>query len=170
MEIATPGDRRLSFDLGDRAWLTDAGDIPCGEVYISPIEESGEGKVLVPEVYLTGNRFDDVELEFRRGRLVSSSESELLDQIRSHSDDADMLAEFGIGLNPSVKRLIGHPSVDEKCGGTVHIAIGMNHLAGGNNFSSLHLDLVFPPVRVLLDGEPLMEGRRLIPLMSQRAE
>jgi leucyl aminopeptidase (aminopeptidase T) len=41
--------------------------------------------------------------------------------------------------------------LDEKIGGSIHIAIGMNERFGGRNKSNLHLDLVVLRPEVWLD-------------------
>ncbi|MGL5634500.1 MAG: hypothetical protein ACRDDL_05515 [Sarcina sp.] len=64
-----------------------------------------------------------------------------------------VIAEFGIGLNENVKEIIGYSVLDEKCKGTVHIAIGSNKMFGGNNESSLHFDFVCVPDLIKLDDE-----------------
>lgn len=135
VKIYTKDKNLFSFSLKDREWYKDdgMGDIPCGEVYISPIEESGEGQIFVPEIIIEGRKHSDVLLVFNKGKLVKTSTPEILDHIRSAPGDCDVLAEFGIGLNPGVRELIGYAGTDEKCIGTVHIAVGMNNLSGGKN-------------------------------------
>jgi aminopeptidase len=51
---------------------------------------------------------------------------------------------------------LGIVALDEKIGGSVHIAIGMNEHFGGGNRSNLHLDLVMLNPTVTLDGSPLV--------------
>lgn len=69
-----------------------------------------------------------------------------------------MIAEFGIGLNPGATEPIGDVMLDEKIGGSVHVAIGMNERFGGRNRSNLHLDLVILRPTVWLDEMKVIEG------------
>jgi len=78
--------------------------------------------------------------------------------------NAANIAEFAIGTNDRA-RLIGSMTEDKKCWGTVHIAIGDNHVIGGTVVSELHLDglLLRPTVEldhrtVVQDGQLLVEG------------
>lgn len=162
--IHTGHNKRLTFDLGDRQWHKDdgTGDIPCGEVYIAPIEESAEGEIRIPEILLEGQKLSDVLLEFKAGKLVNCSSAELLDFIGQFPGNNDVIAEFGIGLNENVKELIGCTVIDEKCKGTAHIAIGMNSMFGGKNNAKLHMDFIFTPAKIELDGGLLMEGPNLV--------
>ena len=158
VEIHSGGGRIFSCRLKGRQWYRDdgTGAVPCGEVYISPLEESGQGQLLVPEVYIGGRKFQDVLLTFRDGKLVETSDPAILKQITAFPGDCDRLAEFGIGFNPGVTKLTGYVPTDEKMAGTVHVAVGMNNLAGGKNDSPFHLDFVVRPERVELDGKTIM--------------
>lgn len=153
----------LFFSLEDRQWHKDdgTGDIPCGEVYIAPIEESAEGEILISQVILESEKLSNVLLEFKAGKLVNCSSMELLEFTKQFPGDKDILAEFGIGLNENVQGLIGCAVIDEKCKGTAHIAIGMNDMFGGKNCSQLHMDFIFTPVKIEVDGQTLMEGSKI---------
>lgn len=154
----------LTFNLENRQWHKDdgTGDIPCGEVYIAPMEESAEGKILIQQVILGREKIYNVLLEFKAGKLVNCSSNKLLEFIKQFSGDNDIIAEFGIGLNENIKELVGCTVIDEKCIGTAHIAIGMNDMFGGKNSSQLHMDFIFEPVKIKVDGELLMEHSKIL--------
>lgn len=155
VEIHTDDNNKLTFSIENRPWHKDDGngDVPPGEVYIAPIEESGEGSILVPQLFLDGTCHKNITLTFKEGTLVESSLPELMEHVKSCPGDSDKLAEFGIGLNKNVKELIGYAAYDEKVLGTVHIAIGMNVMFGGKNSTPLHMDFILQPSKVLVDGE-----------------
>jgi leucyl aminopeptidase (aminopeptidase T) len=68
---------------------------------------------------------------------------------------ADVIAELGIGLNPSVAPR-GHVMLDEKAAGTAHVAIGRNTGPyGGVNEASIHVDCVFSAPSISADGIPV---------------
>lgn len=162
--IYTGENNTLSFNLENRQWHKDdgTGDVPCGEVYIAPIEESAEGEILIPQVILEGEKLSNVRLEFKLGKLVNCSSKELMEFIKQFPGDNDIIAEFGIGLNENIQGLIGCDVIDEKCKGTAHIAVGMNDIFGGKNSSPLHMDFIFTPVKIEVDGELLMEKGNII--------
>ena len=164
VDIVTGGNRKFSLSVKGRPWHKDdgTGSVPCGEIYLAPIEESGEGEVLVPEVFFKGNRWTDVVLVFKAGTLVETSEPGVLESIRKFPGDCDRLAELGLGLNPGVDRLIGNLWVDEKLGGSAHIAVGFNNYFGGKNESPLHLDFVFRPTSMEVDGKAIIRDGEMV--------
>lgn len=145
IEIIT-GDRySLKLDVSNRKWYVDdgCGDFPPGEVYIAPVETNSHGDLLVPTVNFKGETYKDVVMTFENGKLLKTSSKELNDFFSSLPDNFKILCEFGIGLNPQVKELIGYTPIDEKALGTYHIALGMNHFFGGENKCPFHMDFVF---------------------------
>ncbi|MGL4773209.1 MAG: aminopeptidase [Clostridium sp.] len=154
VKIISENNSELTFSLENRTWYSDHGngDFPCGEVYIAPIEESCNGSVVIPTVIFEGESYNNVEMSFENGKLISCSEEDILEYVKGAPGDSDIIGEFGIGLNPNVKNLIGYVPIDEKAIGTVHIALGMNDMFGGNNSSPLHMDFVFTPKAVEFDN------------------
>ncbi len=75
--------------------------------------------------------------------------------VEDAGEGADVIAELGIGLNPSV-RPRGHVMLDEKAAGTAHVAIGRNTGAyGGDNEAAIHVDMIFAAPEVEVDGRRL---------------
>lgn len=145
VEILTGKEYSLKLDISNREWFVDdgCGDFPPGEVYIAPIEDNSNGDLLVSIMNLKGQIYKDVLMTFKNGKLIRSSSKEVDEFFNSLPENFKILCEFGIGLNPQVKDLIGFTSIDEKALGTYHIALGMNHLFGGENNCPFHMDFVF---------------------------
>jgi aminopeptidase len=72
--------------------------------------------------------------------------------------DKDVITELGIGVNPGVVEPVGNISLDEKIGGSVHIAVGMNDRFGGKNKSNLHQDFVILKSTIWFDGKVMIEN------------
>jgi aminopeptidase len=148
----------LRLRIGGRPVFMDDQDLPRGEVYVAPHEDSAEGVVVIDLAFLSGQRLERLTLHFEQGRVVevSAPEVEKADLLReilaAAAGDADRIGEFAIGLNPNLHEPVGIAALDEKIGGSVHIALGMNEHFGGSNRSNLHLDLVMLGARVGLDG------------------
>lgn len=136
-------------------------NLPCGEVFVAPVETSGEGRAVFDLAFHAGQRIVDLQLEFRGGRVEGVEAAENAQVVRdviTHSPgDKDMLAELGIGTNPAVDRVIGYTLTDEKVCGTIHIAIGGNRMYGGKNESPLHWDFVMMHPTLIADGKVIME-------------
>ena len=69
--------------------------------------------------------------------------------------DAYNVAELGIGTNPAVTELVGSVLLDEKAGGTVHIALGDDAGIGGDTDAPIHADGVLREPTVFVDGEEI---------------
>jgi len=105
-----------------------------------------------------------MRLTFLGGREVgvyapdSAGADSFWELLSASSGDKDRIGEFAIGTNPGVTEPIGYIALDEKIGGSVHIAIGMNERFGGRNKSNLHLDLVILKPAVWLDDKIILEN------------
>ena len=68
------------------------------------------------------------------------------------------IAEIGFGMNPNIGKLTGKIAVDEKILGTIHRATSMNYTFGGQNHSSVHMDLLIQHPTVIIDGKTIIEN------------
>jgi aminopeptidase len=165
--VGTETDLRLS--LAGRSMKVDAGgaNIPGGEFFGCPVEDSAEGTIAFnefPAVYL-GREMNGIRLRFEGGRVVGASaetnEAFLLETLDS-DEGARRLGELGIGCNPGITRYMRNTLFDEKIDGTVHVALGNGFPdLGGTNVSRLHWDIVkdlrLPGTRIELDGEVVQQ-------------
>lgn len=142
--IETGDGHKLTLNIEGRPWFTDAGegDFPAGEVYVAPIENSANGTYKVDFLHWEGAHFENVILTFEEGKLIASQPAQILDDLKMADENATVIAEFGLGVNPNLKTLTGHSLFDEKIAGSCHIAVGMNLMFGGENMSGAHMDFV----------------------------
>lgn len=136
----------LSFDLTGREWHIDAGDgdLPCGEIYIAPLEDRTQGMVYFETFYLHGAKYGHVRLEIEDGRVTGSNQPEIAAFFAGQPQGNRVVCELGFGMNPNVTDLCGVPVLDEKMYGTFHIAVGANQMFGGTNEAPDHIDFVGP--------------------------
>jgi aminopeptidase len=150
-EVRIVGERTdLTLSLAGRTGVVDDGHVnmPGGEVFYSPVEDSAEGVIEFcefPAVYY-GHEVEGARLVFEGGRIVDagarSGEAFLLTTLDT-DDGARRLGELGIGCNPSIQRFMKNVGFDEKIDGTVHLAVGNSYtFTGGTNASSVHWDIV----------------------------
>ena len=164
----------LTLGIGGREGVVSAGfrNMPDGEVFYSPVEDSAEGVITFgefPAVYL-GHDVFGARLAFREGRVVEATATEgeeFLQQVLATDEGASRLGELGLGCNPRITRFTRNVLFDEKIAGTVHLAVGASYTyAGGTNESAVHWDLVKdlrPGGELHLDGELVQrDGRWLI--------
>jgi len=171
--VAPDTDLRLS--LAGRTMQVDAGgaNMPGGEFFGCPVEDSAEGTIVFgeyPAVYL-GHEVTGIRLRFEGGRVVDASaeqNEEFLLETLDSDEGARGLGELGIGCNPGITRHMRNTLFDEKIDGTVHLAVGNGFPdLGGTNVSRIHWDIVknlrLPGTRIELDGVPVQrDGEWLI--------
>jgi leucyl aminopeptidase (aminopeptidase T) len=168
VHITTPAGTDLRLRIGGRPVLLDANGLPHGEVYVAPHEDSAEGVAVVDRAFIHGRPVERLRLTFERGRVVAADATDpsgaaaFRELLAASSGDKDAIAEFAVGLNPGITEPVGDIMLDEKTGGSVHIAVGMNDRFGGQNRSNLHLDLVMLKPSVEIDGAALLAHGELL--------
>lgn len=142
--VHTGADCVLHLDLTGRKWHIDAGDgdLPCGEIYIAPVENKTNGKVFFETFYLDDVKYSNVTLQILNGEVSCSSHEEIAKHFAALPQENRIVCELGLGMNPNVTDLCGYTVLDEKMAGTFHIAIGANNMFGGENEASDHIDFV----------------------------
>jgi aminopeptidase len=162
----------LTLSVEGRTFINSAGrrNMPCGEVFTGPIEDSANGTVYfgVPAA-IGGREVSGARLRFEEGRVVEASAERGEDYLTSLLDTdpgARYLGELGIGTNYGIKQASANVLFDEKLGGTVHLAIGRSYEeTGGKNESSVHTDLVCDlreEGELYADGELIQENGRFL--------
>jgi aminopeptidase len=144
-------------------------NMPSGEVFYGPIEDSAEGVIEFgefPATYL-GRKMDGIRLVFEDGRVTEASarsNEDFLIQVLDTDEGARRVGEFGIGCNPGIQQYMNNTLFDEKIEGTVHLALGRSYpFTGGTNTSAIHLDIVKElrqGGRLECDGEVVQENGR----------
>lgn len=159
----------LRFSIKERPGMVDDGhlNMPGGEFFFSPVEDSAEGVITYseyPTVYL-GHLVEGVRLEFKAGRVVDASaksNEEFLIETLDADEGARYLGELGVGCNPGITKNMRDTLYDEKINGTVHLAVGAGFpFIGGKNESTVHWDMVknlHNGGKILLDGEVVQEN------------
>lgn len=148
VRISGPG-IDLAFSTTGRRWVVGDGriNVPDGEVYTAPVDDSAEGEVEFDWPSTTfGQPIEGIRLRFRRGAVVEATadrnEAALL-ALLAMDDGARRIGEVGIGVNRGLVHPLGDVLFDEKMFGTVHLALGRAYAeCGGVNQSALHWDLV----------------------------
>jgi len=163
-EVALRGpnvDLRLSIQ--GRTFLNSVGihNMPDGEIFTGPVEDSVNGwvKFTYPAIY-GGVAVEGAELRFSNGRVESAeaakNEEYLLKMVDS-DDGSRYVGEFAIGTNRDIDRFTGHILLDEKIGGSFHMALGAGYPeTGSRNKSAIHWDMICD---LRHDSEMLADGQ-----------
>ena len=155
-------DTDLTLNVKGRKWINSDGkhNMPSGEVFTGPVENSANGTVrfTYPGIF-SGREVEDIKLTFKDGKVVKASAAkgeELLHQILE-IEGADRIGEAAIGTNYGITKFTKNMLFDEKIGGTIHIALGNAYLeTGGLNKSAIHWDILKDMKR---DSEIFADGK-----------
>ncbi|MFC1960807.1 aminopeptidase [Chloroflexota bacterium] len=142
-------DTDLSFSVEGRQWMVFDGKInmPDGEIFTAPVNKTLNGHIYFENPGVLGGRLmHDIRLCWKNGELIeatSSSNQDYLHQILRSDEGSNKLGEFALGMNPHVDRFCNDILIDEKIGGTIHIALGRAYPeCEGTNQSNIHWDIV----------------------------
>ena len=139
----------LRLSIKGRTFINACGhsNMPDGEVFTGPVEESVNGWVrfTYPAVY-QGRVVEGVELTFENGQAVKATaqkNQEFLHRMLDMDSRSRYLGEFAIGTNYEIDRFTRSILFDEKIGGSFHMALGAGYPETGScNRSVIHWDMI----------------------------
>ena len=161
-------DTDLKFSIDGRQGIKCCGkrNMPDGEVFIAPVEDTTEGYISYdfPAIY-GGREVSGVKLKFEKGKVVEASAEKneaYLKEMLDMDEGAKYLGEWGFATNFNIQRHVKQILFDEKIGGTIHLALGRAYKeGGGRNDSALHWDMIKDlreHGKVVVDGKTIMEN------------
>ena len=168
LEIRTRNHGCMRCELGRPLYWSDGRlnrslvlNLPYGSLSFTVPEDSVEGTICF-------DRWRDVRdlvVAFEGGRIsdlsAANSPEAFADFVGRHSGDRDRISHIGIGVNPGIKHPTGLTTIDECMSGMVFVAFGENRFMGGQNESTLNIDLVCSGATVLCDSRCLVREGRL---------
>jgi aminopeptidase len=122
-------------------------NIPDGEIFTGPVEDSVEGHVAFsyPAIF-QGREVSGIHLWFEKGKVVKATadknEEYLLKTIDTDAG-ARYVGEFAIGTNKGIQQFTRQILFDEKISGSFHMALGSGYPeSGSKNESAIHWDMI----------------------------
>ena len=179
--------RKPKADDGDFCTPGKGGNLPSGEVYISP--ELGvsngtivlDGSITLEKTIVIKNpirltvekgfvtRIEGGNEARKLGSFIGKAEETPFEMVgkgemekikaEEYSRNARALGEFGIGLNPKAK-IVGNVLEDEKVLGTVHFAIGSNY--DQDVLALIHSDGIVKNPTITIDGKTIMKQGKIL--------
>jgi aminopeptidase len=142
-------DTDVTLSIAGRTFINSDGtkNMPSGEVFTGPVEDSAEGHVrfTYPAIE-SGREVEDVRLWFEKGRVVRATAAkgeEFLLKTLDTDEGSRYLGEFAIGTNTGITRFTRNILFDEKIGGSFHMALGAGYPeTGSQNKSAIHWDMI----------------------------
>ena len=158
VRVTNPAGTDISFSVRKRDWHIDIGDIsrrgrhgnlPAGECYTAPVEETFTGRLVIS---LIDDKLGRGLMEFKKGTLVSASGKGIEAILKNIGDDPTgrIIGEFGVGTNKGA-RICPNMLEAEKAFGTVHFAIGDSYGIGTNK-SRHHYDALIEKASLFAKG------------------
>jgi aminopeptidase len=162
----------LRLSIAGRTFDNSAGthNVPDGEVFTGPVEDSVEGSVYFsyPAIHM-GREVTGIRLWFEKGKVVKASaekNEEFLLQTLDTDEGARYVGEFAIGTNEAITRFTRQILFDEKINGSFHMALGAGYPeTGSKNVSAIHWDMICDlgdGGEIWVDGELLYKNGEFV--------
>jgi leucyl aminopeptidase (aminopeptidase T) len=140
--------------------------LPAGEVYVTPVDGTAEGKIVRPRDYYQGKEIQDLTLTFAGGKLTSMTGSGPgFEPLKAFYDAAaagkEMFAVVDLGINPRVKLPANAVVGTWVPAGTITVGVGNNVWAGGTNKAPFAYYVSLPGTTVMLDDKVIIENGQL---------
>lgn len=154
----------ISFSVKGRIWINSDGkaNMPSGEVFTSPVEDSVQGEIYFSYPSMIWNdEVNGVRLIVKNGEVTEWYAEKGLETLNKvfQMEGSRKFGEVAIATNQNIQRPTKNILFDEKIGGTVHMAIGQSYLqTGGKNISPIHWDLITD----MRDGGEIFADGKLI--------
>ena len=122
-------------------------NMPDGEIFTGPVEDSVSGHVFFsyPAIY-GGREVTGVRLWFEGGKVVKASADKNEDFLLKTLDTdvgSRFVGEFAIGTNEGITKFTREILFDEKISGSFHMALGSGYPeTGSKNESAIHWDMI----------------------------
>ncbi len=167
--VENPLGTRLRFSVKGRTWVNGNGDIsrrgkhgnlPAGECYTAPVEDTFSGTIVLS---LIDDKLGRGVMKFKKGKLTEWTGKGVEAVIRNIGGDktGKVIGEFGIGTNRNA-RITANMLEAEKAFGTAHFAIGDSYGLGRNS-SRHHYDALVERVTITARGKVILrEGKFLL--------
>jgi aminopeptidase len=175
VRVTSPAGTDIVFDTGARTAKADDGrlifkgafgNLPAGESYMAPLEETASGIIAIDGSFSLGG-LCKTPLVFvvKKGKVTEVRKhpfaEELERQFEKYGAAARNIAEFGVGTLDSAQ-VSGVTLEDEKVKGTIHFAVGDNASMGGVVKVPLHLDGIVREPCVWLDDVLWMDKGAMV--------
>ena len=168
--VAPETDLRLSIEGRTFENCDGHKNVPDGEIFTGPVEDSVEGHVYYsyPAIY-RGREVKGIRLWFEKGKVIKATaeaNEDYLLKLLDTDEGARRVGEFAIGTNHGIQQFTRQILYDEKIGGSFHMAVGLGFPETGSlNRSAIHWDMICDlrnGGKIWVDDELLYENGKFV--------
>jgi len=157
--------RGRDWNFSDTGVATRKGDVttlPAGEIFVSPVEGTAEGR-LVADAFFHESLHTPATVLLKEGHAtkVTGAEAAVLEMNRGGKEGRNV-AKLGVGLNPRARAAASLPEA-EKALGAVHVVFGDSVPYGGKVACGVRVDAILTGATVEVDDAPIVEKGKLPP-------
>jgi aminopeptidase len=162
----------LTLSVAGRTFINCDGheNVPDGEVFTGPVEDSMNGHVYFSYPAIeNGHEVSGVRLWFKDGKVTKATadkNEEFLLKTLDTDEGAQRIGEFAFGTNTGITRFTRQILYDEKIGGSFHMALGAGYPeTGSKNESAIHWDMICDMRQsgeVTVDGQLLYKNGKFV--------
>jgi leucyl aminopeptidase (aminopeptidase T) len=143
---------------------------PDGEVFFAPREYSAQGRLIIDgPIEYVGIPREPIEVIIKKGKILEvigrSVEARKLRALLNSIEDADVIGEVAVGINPDSLR-DGSAQEEKKALGNCHIGFGIARGFPGTWMAKhrtlIHSDMNIRDVKVAIDGRVVVEKDKII--------
>jgi hypothetical protein len=140
--------------------------LPAGEVAVTPVEGTAEGKVVVDRDFFEGKEIQNLTITFVAGKITGMTGSGPgFDAFKADYDargpGKEIFGFIDFGINPNVKLSPASKLGNWVPAGSVTVGSGNNTWAGGDNSVSYGWTGFLPGSTVKIDGKVIVENGQL---------
>jgi leucyl aminopeptidase (aminopeptidase T) len=177
LTITHPNGTELTADIANRPVYTSDGVLtddkvrkggaacqiwlPAGEVYVTPVPGTANGKVVLSREFYEGKEVTDLTLTFRAGKLTGMTAKSGLERLRALYESSgvgkDDFACVDVGINPNVRLPQGSRLGVYMQSGMIYVGFGNNTWAGGGNTCAFGFGGFLPGGTLKVDDKVLVE-------------
>ena len=160
LTVSTRGRDWNFSDTGVASRKSDVTTLPAGEIFVSPLEGSAEGR-LVADTYFHEPLHAPATIQISEGHAtkVVGAEAAVLEMNRGGKEGRN-LAKLGLGLNARARAAAALPEA-EKALGAVHVVFGDSLPYGGKVSCGVRVDAILTAATVEVDGKAITERGKL---------
>jgi len=146
------------------------GAFPDGEVFFAPKDHSAQGRLIIDgPVEYVGLPGSPVEVLVEKGQIAAvngkSTEALKLRELVETIEDAEIIGEVAVGVNPSSLR-DGTAQEEKKALGNCHIGFGIARGFAGSWMEKyktvIHSDMIIRDVTVSVDGKVIIDNNKIL--------